>query len=445
MGSARLSPPGWGGFLEQSIVRLAGELRRTVRLGGGAFVSTLPDLADPSLTPVSAWWQSTLRGAWSSTEANAPRLTAVDAFCGSGGLALGAKSAVEAIGRELDIAAAIDTDAAALDVYRHNLRPRKAIVESVASLVDFHVKGTDNNVSFAYVPEVISPKMAGIQRADIFVAGPPCQGHSNLNNHTRRNDPRNGLYVTAVALGVALRSELILIENVPTVQNSHSDVVATACALLASEGYGVAKGVLRADELGAAQRRARFFILAVRGRDLSPPYLLNSAALIAAPAMPISWAIGDLLDQSSGGVMNSTPALNEVNQRRVQYLFDNDLHDLPDSERPDCHKNGTSYTAVYGRMHWEKPAPTITTGFGTPGQGRYIHPLRPRLITPHEAARIQGYPDWFDFDPQASGVKRKSLTKWIGDAVHPILGYAAALAGLEAMLCARPERIADAA
>lgn len=408
-------------------------------------MSAVADLANPDLTPASAWWQSILRGARVSTTANAPRLTAVDAFCGSGGLALGVKFAAEAIGRELDIAAAVDTDAAALEVYRHNLRPRKAVVESVASLVDFHVKGSDADVSFAYAPEVISPRMAGVQKVDIFVAGPPCQGHSNLNNHTRRNDPRNDLYVTAVALGVALQSELILIENVPTVQNSHSDVVATACALLESEGYGVTKAVLRADELGAAQRRARFFILAVKGRSLAPSYLADAAAAIAAPAMPVSWAIGDLLDRNSNGVMNSTPALNEVNQRRVQYLFDNNLHDLPDSERPDCHKNGTSYTAVYGRMHWDKPSQTITTGFGTPGQGRYIHPLRPRLITPHEAARIQGYPDWFDFDPLGAGVKRKSLTKWIGDAVHPILGYAAGLAGLEAMLCGEAGKIAEAA
>jgi DNA (cytosine-5)-methyltransferase 1 len=416
-----------------------------VELGGEPFVSTLADLADPDLPPVSAWWQSILRGARVSKAASEPRLRVVDAFCGSGGLALGVKFAAEAIGRELEFAAAVDTDAAALDVYRHNLRPRKAVVESVASLVDFHVKGSDGDVAFAYPPEVISPKMAGVQKVDIFIAGPPCQGHSNLNNHTRRNDPRNDLYVTAVALGVALQSEFILIENVPTVQNSHSDVVATACALLESEGYGVTKAVLKADELGAAQRRARFFILAVKGRSLSSSYLSDTAAEMTAPAMPLSWAIGDLLDRNSDGVMNSTPALNDVNQRRVQYLFDNNLHDLPDSERPDCHKNGTSYTAVYGRMHWDRPSQTITTGFGTPGQGRYIHPLRPRLITPHEAARIQGYPDWFDFDPQSAGVKRKSLTKWIGDAVHPILGYAAGLAGLEAMLCRKAGKIAEAA
>lgn len=432
-------------FLKQSIVRVEGRLHRSVQLGDMIFESTLDDIADPGLQPASAWWQSILRGARVPPASGAPKLTVLDAFCGSGGLALGVKFAAEAIGRELEFAAAIDTDAAALEVYRHNLNPRRTVNESVASLVDFHVKGTDENVSFAYQPEIISPRLGGVQKVDVFIAGPPCQGHSNLNNHTRRRDPRNDLYVTAVALGVAVQAQAILIENVPTVQNSHSDVVATACALLESEGYSLSKGVLRADELGAAQRRARFFILAVKGRSLSPSYLAEATAGIAAPAMPLSWAIGDLLDRTSEGVMNSIPALNEVNQRRVQYLFDHDLHDLPDSERPDCHKNGTTYTAVYGRMHWDKPAQTITTGFGTPGQGRYIHPLRPRLITPHEAGRIQGYPDWFEFDPSGLGVKRKSLTKWIGDAVHPMLGYAAGLAGFEAMMMVVNQEVSKAA
>lgn len=48
------------------------------------------------------------------------------------------------------------------------------------------------------------------------------------------------------------------------------------------------------------------------------------------------------------------------------------------------------------------------------------------------AARIQGFPDWFVFDPEFMPVKRKNLAKWIGDAVHPILGYAAGLAVLAA-------------
>jgi DNA (cytosine-5)-methyltransferase 1 len=86
-------------------------------------------------------------------------------------------------------------------------------------------------------------------------------------------------------------------------------------------------------------------------------------------------------------------------------------------------------------MPWDKPVHTITTGFNTPEQGRYIHPLLKHGITPREAARIQGVPDWFSFVPENQrDAFRKHLGEWIGDAVPPILGYAAGLAACSALL-----------
>jgi DNA (cytosine-5)-methyltransferase 1 len=391
------------------------------------------DLADESLDAESAWWQSLLRGQHPVSTEHPTPIKIVDAFCGPGGLALGIKSAIEAVGRTAEFAAIIDTDATALEIHKHNLGARRHISASAASLVDFHVLGLGADAEFGYEPEVVHGELAKVGRVDMFIAGPPCQGHSNLNNHTRRADPRNDLYVTAVALGVALGAEMVVIENVPTVQNSHSDVVATAAGLLRSSGYGVSMGILKADELGAAQRRTRHFLIGVRNHKLESDYLAKSAATLAAPAMPVSWAIGDLVDLESDRFIDTAPTLTSVNLDRIDYLFENDLYDLPDDQRPDCHKNGTTYTAVYGRMHWDKPAQTITTGFGTPGQGRYVHSLRRRVITPHEAARIQGFPDWFDFEPPHMAVKRKNLAKWIGDAVHPVLGYAVGLSILAAL------------
>jgi DNA (cytosine-5)-methyltransferase 1 len=66
-----------------------------------------------------------------------------------------------------------------------------------------------------------------------------------------------------------------------------------------------------------------------------------------------------------------------------------------------------------------------------PHRGAQRGPDRPRLITPHEAARIQGFPDWFDFAPGGLPYTRKNLTKWIRDAVPPILGFTVALAMLQ--------------
>lgn len=121
------------------------------------------------------------------------------------------------------------------------------------------------------------------------------------------------------------------------------------------------------------------------------------------------------------------------NRLRIDWLFYNDAHELDNSEKPDCHKEGTIYTAVYGRMYGDRPAPTITTGIGTPGQGRFIHPTQRRLITPHEASRIQGFPDGYGFLEKDGTAKRKDLAKWIGDAVPSILGYEMVARALDAI------------
>lgn len=419
--------------MKQKFERAEGRVYRNLILNGLTTKSFVRDIAERQLPDEAAFWQSVLRGHRVQFETKAKPLRVVDAFCGSGGLALGVVLAAEAVGRDIEFEAIIDTDADALGIHRHNFGARKRLAASVSSMVDFHAVDVGERARFAYPPEIVEPELKRLRSVDIFVAGPPCQGHSNLNNHTRRQDPRNELYITAAAMGVAVGAEVIVIENVPTVQNSYADVVATATGLLRNAGYGVSAAVLKADELGGAQRRQRHFLLAVRGRDLQEDYLAKAGMALAAPAMPVSWAIGDLIDREPVGLLDSAPTPTPVNVARIDYLFDNDLYDLPDNQRPDCHKNGTTYTAVYGRMHWDRPAQTITTGFGTPGQGRYIHPLKRRVITPREAARIQGFPDWFDFSVEGVVLKRKYLAKWIGDAVHPILGYAATLSALGAL------------
>jgi DNA (cytosine-5)-methyltransferase 1 len=127
--------------------------------------------------------------------------------------------------------------------------------------------------------------------------------------------------------------------------------------------------------------------------------------------------------------MRQAATLSEATRRRINWLFDNDQYDLALEERPNCHRNGTSYRAVYGRMRPDQPAPTLTTGFMATGQGRFVHPTERRVLTPREAARLQGFPDTYAFSqPKAKAPARKDLGKWIGDAVPMPLGFAAGLA-----------------
>jgi DNA (cytosine-5)-methyltransferase 1 len=93
---------------------------------------------------------------------------------------------------------------------------------------------------------------------------------------------------------------------------------------------------------------------------------------------------------------------------------------------------------MYGRLDFARPAQTITTGFGSPGQGRYLHPSELRTLTPHEAARIQFFPDWFDFSPLEH---RNALSRAIGNAVPPKLAFVLAshALALEASISARED------
>jgi DNA (cytosine-5)-methyltransferase 1 len=409
-------------------------LVRAISIAGNDYVSTIEARSDPELNPNSAWWQSFLRGAeFKIANPGEPGLRVVDAFCGSGGLSLGVRLAAAALGRSVEYLAAVDTDVLALAVYEANLSPQFSIPASVPTLIDFHVFGQGEEVEFGYAPELLDPRLSKLQPVDLFVAGAPCEGHSNLNNHTRREDPRNHLYLTAVALGVALDARAILIENVPESLKDRRRVVQQSAVLLRSAGYEVETETFKGEELGVPQRRARFFLLAVKQPVSMVGILRQMRHALRAPATPISWAVGDLLDHEGDTLMDTSPSVAATNLDRIDYLFDNDLYDLPNDQRPFCHQNGTTYQAVYGRMHWDRPAHTITTGFGSPGQGRYVHSLRRRLITPHEAARIQTFPDWFSFAPDEIRVSRKHLAKCIGDAVPPMLAYAAALGAIAAI------------
>jgi len=392
--------------IEQSGTRFV----RTVSIDQRQYVSRIEARSDPGLNPNSGWWQSFVRGSHStSTTDQSRKLSVVDAFCGSGGFSLGVALAAAALGYTAKFLAAIDTDPLALAVYRANLSPETLIPASTPTLVDFHVFGQGAKVEFGYPPELMKAALSKLRPVDLFVAGPPCEGHSNLNNHTRREDPRNHLYLTAIALGVALDARTILIENVPESQKDRRRVVQQSTVLLRSAGYEVETETFKSEELGIPQRRARFFLLAAKQPVSVVGVLRQIRHALRAPATPISWAIGDLLDCEGDTLMDTSPSIAAANLERIDYLFDNDLYDLPNDQRPFCHQNGTTYQAVYGRMHWDRPAHTITTGFGSPGQGRYVHSLKRRLITPHEAARIQTFPDWFSFTPDEIRVSRKHL------------------------------------
>ncbi len=157
---------------------------------------------------------------------------------------------------------------------------------------------------------------------------------------------------------------MVIIENVPEVTSDKFGVVQMAEAVLKSAGYHVTDHVIHSIQLGCAQTRRRFFLVATK--DHLHQSLEETLNKLAKPEVDLQWAIGDLLESSPDSVMNSVPAFSMENQRRIDFSFDANVYDLPNEIRPDCHKDGHTYGSVYGRLRWDKPSQTVTTGFLTP-------------------------------------------------------------------------------
>lgn len=334
-----------------------------------------------------------------------------DAFCGGGIFSLGAEEACKQSGLNPIHAFGIDFDKDAACTYAANFPDSRIYLGDVLSLINgkFGKPLTDEETTFKNE----------VGEIDLLIGGPPCQGHSDLNNHTRRADPKNSLFFVMARMAEILNPKAILIENVPGVTKDKSNVVNQTVESLKSLGYKISMSILDLSKFGVPQNRKRFILVASRFKEaVLPEYCPH----FKDKPRPLSWGIQDLLTAySEEDIYNSSSTHSETNKKRIQYLFDNDLFDLPNSERPACHRDKKhSYVSVYGRMFWDKPSPTITGGFGSTGQGRFVHPLLPRTITPHEACRLQFVPDFFTF-PKTIG--RRSMQQIIGNAAPPRLSW----------------------
>lgn len=391
-------------------------IRREIAYGGGTSTDSKrrPDNGD--LSPAGAFEIARLRERKPPLDAAGGPFAIVDAFSGCGGLSLGVHEAVRVLGWRPETVLALDTNEPSMAVFSDNFNPSRVMTDPIEKTVSGAI-GSRLSLSERELKRDLG-------RVDLLVGGPPCQGHSDLNNHSRRNDPKNFLYGRMARLAEVLNPRAILIENVPGAVHDHNRIVQRTQSELIENGYEVTEAAIRADEVGAPQKRRRHFTVALRDSHVGG-FHEHLEAMKHAPLSVMS-AIGDLLDFESDRVFDTSAKHSATNQARIEYLFDNDLYDLPDDQRPDCHRlKPHSYKSVYGRLRPDEPAPTITSGFGSTGQGRFVHPLRPRSLTPHEAARLQGFPDWFSFE---SANQRGALQEMIGNAVPFRLAFAVSLA-----------------
>jgi DNA (cytosine-5)-methyltransferase 1 len=320
-------------------------------------------------------------------------IAVVDLFSGCGGMTIGALEG--------------DFAEIALDVLRQTLGgdgSRFRVLDLATALRPVGSEVTDDERQL----------FADVRGRSLLLAGPPCQGHSTLNNHTRHDDPRNDLYLAVARAARMFEPRAIIVENVRAVGSDRRSAVSRCQAALQDLGYEVVARRLDLHALGVPQRRIRHVLVATRAK----PFAFD---LPERSGHNVAWAIEDLRDVVGTTRFDTASRPTATNVERIDWLFARGEYDLPNRLRPVCHRSDHSYRSMYGRLRWDAPAQTMTSGFGSMGQGRYVHPGERRTLTPHEAARLQCLPDFMVFD----GVtKRTALAEMIGNVAPPLMSAA---------------------
>lgn len=329
-----------------------------------------------------------------------PRIIAVDVFCGVAGLSLGLQSS------GITVAAGIDVDPACRFPFEENIG---------ATFVEADVSSISADSVRSLFGEAEVRLLAGCA---------PCQPFSGYTTRRREVDKRWKLLLDFLRIVEEVRPELVTMENVPRL--AHLPLWSQFVDRLKMAGYKVDWSVVDAAKYGVPQRRNRLVLLA---SQLGPIRLPTPMTDIPAT---VRSAIGDQLAVEAGqknavDPLHTSRVLTGPNIERIRASKPGGTwRDWPEEMRVECHRGakGRTYPSVYGRMSWDRPAPTMTTQFYGFGNGRFGHPEQDRAITLREGALLQSFPADFKFAPEGRRVNFREMGRLIGNAVPPALAQA---------------------
>lgn len=353
-----------------------------------------------------------------------PDLTAIDLFCGAGGLSEGFRQA------GFHILAGNDFDEQAGETFATTHREARFLGGPIQnwSAGDFL-------------------KAAGVNRGelDAIVGGPPCQGFSVYNHQRGLHDERSSLYREYLRVVDGVRPKWVVLENVTGMTSAgKGGAVQAILSGLNALGYEVEARILKAEEYGVPQERRRLVFIGNRiGMPIRWPERSHGPG--ALPLTTVRDAIGDLPALRNGedrGVLayadkprseyqramragservhnHAATKLAAINEARMRHIPPGgSWRDIPIDLLPEGMKRAkrSDHTKRYGRLQWEGLSSTILTKCDV-HWGAYLHPSQDRGITVREAARFQSFPDWFEF----KGSKTEQYVQ-VGNAVPPMLG-----------------------
>lgn len=332
------------------------------------------------------------------------KIACVDLFCGVGGLTHGF------VLEGMPVVAGIDLDPACRFPYEAN-NEAKFVERNISNVTTFELNA-----------------LFGDADLKILAGCAPCQPFSTYAQRYEMDGKGGkwGLLYEFARLVKGASPDVITMENVPTVVRHEvfHDFVDTLKIL----DYKVWFNIIDSSRYGVPQTRRRLVLLASRHGEIR---MIESTR---KKPKTVRQAIGSLRELSAGesaprDKLHSASALSCKNLLRIKNSKPGGTwRDWPEHLVADCHRavSGHTYPSVYGRMEWDKPAPTITTQCYGFGNGRFGHPEQDRAISLREAAILQSFPRDYAFVPNDGEVSFKVLGRLIGNAVPVDLGRAIA-------------------
>lgn len=334
----------------------------------------------------------------------------IDLFSGVGGLSLGFEWA------GFETVASIDLWGDAIETYNHNRKNKCGIKTDIASF---------NKDIKKFVKKT---KITGV------IGGPPCQGFSTarLSDASSKiegiNESRNQLYLEFYKTVETLNPDFFLIENVRgMVTLDKGAFVRDIHTRFGKLGYEIVHEVINASDYGVPQSRRRVFFIGLKSKKFNFPKKqdIHITSLDALSDLRSTFSsptyksdpknnFQKLMRKGSTLVMNHEPTNHSEKTIEIISMIPDggSIKSLP-SEFWEVRK----FNKAFQRMNSKQPSLTIDTG-----HRNYFHFKENRIPTVRESARIQSFPDSFEF----LGSKTSQYMQ-VGNAVPPLLAYEIAL------------------